>query len=176
MFRADHGGLPSPQQVFTSVGIVRIPSTVFHFSCGHRGREHRMTTGDFDLPEFDELTNRRLVPKSALRDGAYCIGRCRNACVARWNAMEKCFYHWREKFGRIYIEKIKHPVDESEFDVFRVLEEEEADRKFEIPFDEDATFTGDPEALIEYNERVWCSCQTGVRPCIVHFQPPESKT
>jgi hypothetical protein len=134
-----------------------------------------MTTGGFELPEFDELTRQRLVPKSVLRDGVYYIGRCRNACVARWNATEQCFYHWREKFGRIYIEKIKHPVDESEFDVFRVLEELTGP-KFEIPFDEDATFTGDPEALREFQVQVWCSCQTGVRSCIAHFQPADRQT
>ena len=70
------------------------------------------SNGGFELPEFDELTHRRLLPKSALHDGAYYVGRCRNASVARWNARQQCFYHWREKFGRIYIEKIKHPVDE----------------------------------------------------------------
>jgi len=89
------------------------------------------------------------------------------------NATEQCFYHWREKFGRINIEKIKHPVDESEFDVFRVLEEL-TDPKVEIPFDEDAPFTGDPEALTEFQVQVWCSCQTGVKPCIAHL--PDSKT
>lgn len=56
------------------------------------------------------------------------------------------------------------------------LLEELADPKFEIPFDEEATFTGDPDALKEFNERVWCSCQAGVRPCIAHFRPPDSKT
>jgi len=134
-----------------------------------------MTTGDFDLPDFDELTHQRLLPKSALRHGAYYIGRCRNACVARWDATEQCFYHWREKFGRVFIEKIKHPVDESEFDVFRVLEELVAP-KFDIPFDEDATLTGAPEALREFNHRVWCSCQTGVRPCIADFRPADNNT
>jgi len=134
-----------------------------------------MSTGDFGLPGLDELTHRRLVPKSVLRDGAYYIGRCRNACVARWHATEQCFYHWREKFGRVFIEKIKHPVDEPEFDVFRVLEEL-ADPKFEIPFDDGATFTGDPEALREFQAQVWCSCKTGVRPCIAHFHLPDSKT
>jgi hypothetical protein len=54
-------------------------------------------------------------------------------------------------------------VDEPEFDVFRVLEKL-ADPKFKIPFDENATFTCDPEALREFNERVWCSCRTGVSP------------
>jgi hypothetical protein len=45
-------------------------------------------------------------------------------------------------------------VDEPEFDVFRVLEKL-ADPKLKIPFDENATFTCDPEALREFNERVW---------------------
>jgi len=57
--------------------------------------------------------------------GGYYKGRCRNATVARWNAEEQCFYHWREKFGRIYIETIKYPTDEQEpwWDVFDVVEE-----------------------------------------------------
>ena len=43
----------------------------------------------FDLPDFDELTHRKLLPKSALRHGAYYIGRCRHACIARWNARQQ---------------------------------------------------------------------------------------
>jgi hypothetical protein len=124
--------------------------------------------GGFDLPEFDELTHRRLLPKSALRDGVYYIGRCRNASVARWNARQQCFYHWREKFGRIYIEKIKHPVDEPRFDVFRVMEEL-GDPKFQIPFNIRAKFRAAPQALVEFNDLVWCSCQGGQKPCVVHF-------
>jgi hypothetical protein len=48
-----------------------------------------MTTGDVELPDFDELTHRRLVPKSALRGGAYSIGRCRNASVAGWHGSDR---------------------------------------------------------------------------------------
>jgi hypothetical protein len=126
-----------------------------------------MMSGKFDLPEYDEWTHRRLLPKAALRDGAYYVGRCRNASVARWNDRQQCFYHWRGKLGRIYIKKIKHPVDEAEFDVFRVLEEL-TDPKFEIPFNVRARFRGDQASLIEFNERVWCSCHRGKRSCIIH--------
>src|ERR1035437_3920991 len=35
-----------------------------------------MTTGDFGLPDFDELTHGRLLPKSSQRHGAYYIARC----------------------------------------------------------------------------------------------------
>lgn len=122
----------------------------------------------FALPEFDESTHRRLLPKSALHHGGYYVGRCRNACIARWNARQQCFYHWREKFGRIYIEKIKHPVDEPKFDVFRVLEEL-ADPKFQIPFNMRATFRAAPGALVEFNDLVWCSCLSDQKPCVVHF-------
>jgi hypothetical protein len=129
--------------------------------------------GRFDLPEFDELTHRRLLPKSALHHGRYYVGRCRNASVARWNARQQCFYHWREKFGRIYIEKIKHPADEPRFDVFRVLEEL-ANSECEIPFNLRAKFRGEPAVLTEFNERVWCSCQGGQKPCVVHFGGPKA--
>ena len=123
--------------------------------------------GSFELPEFDELTHRPVLPKSQLQHGHYYIGRCRNASVARWNANQQCFYHWREKFQRIYIKKIKHPIDEQEFDVFRVLAEL-AEPKFEIPFRKNAKFTGNPEELNRHNEYTWCSCD-GQRPCAIHF-------
>ena len=55
-------------------------------------------------------------PKKALEVGEYYIGRCRNACVARWDG-EK-FWHWREKWGAIFKETIKHREDDEVFDVF----------------------------------------------------------
>ena len=125
-------------------------------------------TACFELPEYDELTHRRLLPKSALRDGAYYIGRCRNACVARWNARQQCFYHWREKLGRIYIQKIKHPVDEPQYDVFRPLKELLRPR-FEIPFNVSARFRGNLGVLGSYSDRVWCTCtHNSARRCLVH--------
>jgi uncharacterized protein (DUF433 family) len=104
----------------------------------------------------DEITGRPILAKEHLRDGAYYKGRCRNAMVARWNAKEQRFYHWREKFGRIFVETIKYPTVESEpyWDVFDVVEEL-PNPKFEIPFVSDAAFSGNPNDLMEYNEVMW---------------------
>lgn len=80
----------------------------------------------------DEVTGRALLPKHDLVDGRYYKGRCRNATIARWNAKENCFYHWREKFGRIFIETIKYPTDEEPWwDIYSPIEEL-SDCKFEI--------------------------------------------
>ena len=104
----------------------------------------------------DEFTGRPILAKEYLRDGAYYKGRCRNATVARWNADEQCFYHWRKKFDRIYIQTIKYPTDETDWflDVFEVVQELPNPR-FEILFDLDATFTGSLDDLIEYNVEMW---------------------
>jgi uncharacterized protein (DUF433 family) len=104
----------------------------------------------------DEFTGRAILPKNLLVHGGYYKGRCRNATVARWNAEEKRFYHWREKFGRIYIQTIKYPTDETEpwWDVFDVVEPL-SDCRFEIPFDEEAVFAGKPDDLFELNEEMW---------------------
>lgn len=108
----------------------------------------------FDLPHHDEKTGRPILPKTVLVDGAYYIGRCRNATVARWSAARECFFHWRQKFDRIFVEEIKHPIDDNHFDVFRVVREL-TDPKFEIPFDTKAAFTGRVEDLGEYDHEVW---------------------
>lgn len=60
------------------------------------------------------------IPKSELIHGEYYNGRCRNATVARWNAEEQVFVHWRTKFSLRYTETIKHPEDEQVYDVFVV--------------------------------------------------------
>lgn len=68
------------------------------------------------------------LPKAALEKGAYYIGVCRNANVARWDG-EK-FWHWRVKWGRRFLEEIRHREDDKTFDVFdawaRVREDEVA--------------------------------------------------
>jgi hypothetical protein len=104
----------------------------------------------------DEFTGRPILPKDQLVHGVYYKGRCRNATIARWNGVENCFYHWREKFGRIYIETVKYPTDVVEpwWDVFDVIEEL-PNPKFEIPFDEDAVFAGNREDLYEYTADMW---------------------
>jgi len=58
------------------------------------------------------------IPKEELKDGQYYQGRCRNATVARWCALDQKFYHWRTKFGHDFIEEICCPEDEKQFDVF----------------------------------------------------------
>ncbi len=110
----------------------------------------------FDLPHHDEKTGRSILSKASLVDGAYYIGRCRNATIARWSAAHQSFFHWRKKFDRIFVEEIKHPVDDDHFDVFRVVREL-ADPKFEIPIDTKASFTGRVEDLGEYDHELWRS-------------------
>jgi len=102
------------------------------------------------LPHRDEKTGRAILPKTELVDGGYYIGRCRNATVARWSAKHAAFFHWREKFGRIFVERIKHPVDEEYFDVFRVVRVL-SEPKFEIPIPDDPESFGDPNAKFEGN-------------------------
>ena len=90
----------------------------------------------------------------ALVDGAYYVGRCRNATIARWSAARGCFFHWRQKFDRIFVEEIKHPVDDDHFDVFRVVREL-AEPTFEIPLDTGAVFGGRVEDLAEHDHEMW---------------------
>jgi hypothetical protein len=81
----------------------------------------------------------RYEPKIAKKDlehGRYYFGRCRNAEVARWNATDQKFYHWRTKFGHRFIETIKHPEDEKIYDVFVV----------------EALLEVEPEEVIEFKE------------------------
>lgn len=115
------------------------------------------------LPTHDEDTGRLLLTKGLLVHGAYYVGRCRNATVARWNAEKQCFYHWQENFGALVTETIKHPIDDEVFDVFRpyrLLETPE----FEIPFD-DTPFQGDRKSIYAYNEEAWCSCERLQHTC-----------
>ena len=106
------------------------------------------------LPHHDEKTGRAILPKAELVDGAYYVGRCRNATVARWSAEQSCFFHWRTKFDDVRVETIKHPVDEDYFDVFRVVRLL-PEPKFEIPFDTAAAFRGRREDLEEYDHELW---------------------
>lgn len=104
----------------------------------------------------DERTGRPILPRDQLVHGRYYKGRCRHATIARWNAEEQCFYHWREKVDFIYIETINYPADETEpwWDVFDVVEEL-PNCKFEILFDADAVFAGNRDDLFEFNKEMW---------------------
>jgi hypothetical protein len=111
------------------------------------------------LPHHDERTGRALLQKPTLVDSTYYVGRCRNATIARWSATHDCFYHWRVKFDRVFVEEIKHPVDETYYDVFRPVREL-ASSKFEIPFDVWARFDGNVDDLSEYDHEMWSSSST----------------
>lgn len=112
----------------------------------------------FVLPHHDEKTGRPILLKTELVDGAYYVGRCRNATIARWSAAHGCFFHWRVKFDRIFVEDISHPADENYFDVFRVVRVL-AEPKFEIPFawrtGQSPSFQGRVEDLSEYDHEMW---------------------
>jgi len=58
------------------------------------------------------------LPKSALKDGAYYEGSCRNARVAVWDAEHQLFWYERYKFGTYFPENIRHPEDDDGHDLF----------------------------------------------------------
>jgi hypothetical protein len=72
------------------------------------------------------------IAKADLVHGQYYVGECRNATIARWNGEDEQFYHWRTKFGCQFIETIRCPEDEKEFDVF--VAEAACEPEKEIPF------------------------------------------
>jgi uncharacterized protein (DUF433 family) len=111
----------------------------------------------------DEFTGRRILPKEHLEHGRYYRGRCRNATIARWNGDEQRFYHWREKFDRVFIETIRYPTDEEEpwWDVYDVVDELTCP-KFEIPFDREATFAGQRHDLYEHAAEMWSKVESGL--------------
>lgn len=88
----------------------------------------------------------KIIPKSQLRHGAYYRGMCRNATIARWHAGQQMFYYWRTKFGNVYLEGIKHRVDDDCFDVFDAYEEISPpnSKESEIPFDKEGIAWNSP--------------------------------
>lgn len=82
--------------------------------------------------------NKTHLPKKELHHGKYYKGQCRNARIARWNANEAKFYHWRTKFSFTFIETIKCPEDDEVFDVFYATEMADTPTNFDdvIPFDD----------------------------------------
>jgi hypothetical protein len=73
-----------------------------------------------------------IIQKKELRDGAYYRGTCRNASEARWDAVNNVFVHWRTKFGSTFLEEIRCPEDDKNFDVF-IAEKELLIHTKEIP-------------------------------------------
>lgn len=64
-----------------------------------------------------------MVLLEELEHGAYYLGSCRNASVARWNAETKQFVYMREKFGEVYPEEIGYWIEaqpgEHRFDEYK---------------------------------------------------------
>ena len=61
------------------------------------------------------------IPKSELVNGSYYDGLCRNASLARWDAENNVFWHWRTKLGTKFTENIHHPEDDDGHDLFYPL-------------------------------------------------------
>ena len=57
-----------------------------------------------------------VIPKAELVKGAYYLGRCRNATVARWDGTH--FWYWRYKGFIRHLERICAPEDDATNDVF----------------------------------------------------------
>jgi hypothetical protein len=74
--------------------------------CRVERSERRLTFNRYPAP----------LPKSRLITGAYYVGVCRNANIARWDGTQ--FYHWRKKWGSRFVETIRHREDDAAFDVF----------------------------------------------------------
>ena len=72
--------------------------------------------------DLEAAYEKGLLRKEELVHGAYYRGSCRNTEVARWHAGGQAFVHPRRKFGETFLESIRHPADERNYDVFRVVE------------------------------------------------------
>ena len=59
-----------------------------------------------------------MIKKDELKHGHYYQGHCRNASIARWDAVRQFFLYRRHKFGDTFLEEICHPDDEKVYDVF----------------------------------------------------------
>jgi hypothetical protein len=95
--------------------------------------------------QLEEAYALGMLRKEQLVDGAYYKGRCRNASVARWNATSQEFLHQRLKFNSRFVEGIKHPADEKNFDVF-VAREVTEPSELEIVSDEAVARWNTPRA------------------------------
>lgn len=62
------------------------------------------------------------IAKYKLEHGAYYKGDCRNASIARWDAVTQKFWYIRSKFHMVYTEEINHPEDDDGHDLFYPFE------------------------------------------------------
>lgn len=68
------------------------------------------------------VENQMFIDKKNLLDQSFYKGKCRNASLALWSAMDGKFYYLREKFGSTFIEPINHVLDDDGYDLFIPLE------------------------------------------------------
>lgn len=68
--------------------------------------------------ELNAAYENGMLKKEELEDRQYYLGYCRNAYVAQWIKKENCFYYMRRKFSYFYPEKINHPEDDNDMDLF----------------------------------------------------------
>lgn len=59
-----------------------------------------------------------MVRLSDLVDGCWYYGKCRHADMAMWDADAEVFVYYREKFGYVFPETIKHPEQDNGQDLF----------------------------------------------------------
>jgi hypothetical protein len=72
---------------------------------------------------LEHLYDCGLIRKENLKDGQHYYGNCRNACVARWNAVKGVFTYMRTKYETRFSEDINHPVDDNLYDLFEPVAE-----------------------------------------------------
>lgn len=76
-----------------------------------------------------------VIPKADMAHGTYYKGFCRNARVARWDATNNLFVHWRSKFDDVYLETILHADDGGSWDTFKPFTHLPTEAvEFPIPF------------------------------------------
>ena len=68
--------------------------------------------------DLEAAYSKGVLKKDQLEDGQYYLGYCRNAYVAKWVESENAFYYMRKKFKDVFPEKIFHPEDDNERDLF----------------------------------------------------------
>lgn len=73
----------------------------------------------FAQDDLETAYQKGMLGKNQLQNGAYYLGFCPNAFVAKWEKKEQAFfYYMREKFGNIFPEIIFHPEDDNGYNLF----------------------------------------------------------
>lgn len=68
--------------------------------------------------ELNAAYEKGMLKKEELEDKQYYLGYCRNAYVAQWIKEKNAFYYMRSKFSDFFPEKIFHPEDDNDKDLF----------------------------------------------------------